>query len=339
MPRAPISEDEQRRDDDELGADAVVERAADEGAEGADQRQDDAEQSELQRTPAEHRGAVDAAEGENGGEAVGVDHARDEEEQHVCGSAAASAPCPTAPPSALRPSCARFCRMSGTKRKNGIMNTRYQTADSGPTMRSPSRVADVEREQRVEPEHRLARIAHGGTSSPATRNRLARPPKYPHAQPAPGEAAELGLRHEARHDGVGENGGVLGARRRDDEGEQHEIDRGHRRAGCRDPQRGHGYGKHGREQGDPRLALAATVGKGAEKRTADGDEDAGHGRRVAPHRLALGVRCRRRRWRNRARRGTSGSACRTAAPTNRTASTRCAPTTERAPPARHVERT
>ena len=44
-------QDEQRRDDDELGADAVVEPAADEGAEGADQGQDDAEQAELQRDP------------------------------------------------------------------------------------------------------------------------------------------------------------------------------------------------------------------------------------------------------------------------------------------------
>ena len=34
-----------------------------------------------------------------------------------------------------RAPCSRFFTTSGTNRKNGIMNTRYQTAESGPTLR------------------------------------------------------------------------------------------------------------------------------------------------------------------------------------------------------------
>ncbi len=70
-------------DDHRLGAEAVIEHAADERAEHAGQRQYDAEDAELERAPAEDVGAVDAAEGEDGGEAVGVDHARQQEQQHV----------------------------------------------------------------------------------------------------------------------------------------------------------------------------------------------------------------------------------------------------------------
>ena len=104
------------------------------------------------------------------------------------------------------------------------MNTRYQTADSGPTMRSPSRARRVECEQRVEPEHRLARVAHGDEE--AGDEKQAGEAAEVSARPtATGQAAQLALRHEARHDGVGENGGVLGARGSDDEGQQHEIDR------------------------------------------------------------------------------------------------------------------
>ncbi len=47
-------------------------------------------------------------------------------------------------------------RASGTNRKNGIMKTRYQTAENGPTRRSPSRVAASSVEQGIEPEQRLA---------------------------------------------------------------------------------------------------------------------------------------------------------------------------------------
>ena len=52
----------------------------------------------AQRAPAEHGRAVDAAEGEDGGEPVGEDHAGGEKEQHVGMAAAASGSCPTARP-------------------------------------------------------------------------------------------------------------------------------------------------------------------------------------------------------------------------------------------------
>ena len=58
-----------------------------------------------------------------------------------------------------------------------------------------------------------------------------------------------------------------------------------RRERRRDPQRRHGGGEHDGEDGDPRLALSAPVGKGAEKRAARRDQNAGGRRAVAPQRL------------------------------------------------------
>ena len=62
-----------------LRAEAIVEQAAKCSADGAGNGQDDAEQAELHRAPAEHCGGIDAAEGEHRAEPVGVEHARDEE--------------------------------------------------------------------------------------------------------------------------------------------------------------------------------------------------------------------------------------------------------------------
>ncbi len=50
---------------------------------GAGDGEDDAEQAELGRAPAEHRRGIDAAEGEHGAEPVGIEHARDEEERDL----------------------------------------------------------------------------------------------------------------------------------------------------------------------------------------------------------------------------------------------------------------
>ena len=61
------------------------------------------------------------------------------------------------------------------------------------------------------------------------------------------------------------------------------------RGGRRQPQRGEARDEEQREGGDPGLAPAAPVGERAEKRAADGDEDAGGGGGVAPQRLAAGA--------------------------------------------------
>ena len=66
-----------------FGPIAVVEPAADQRAEGADERQDDAEDAEFQRTPAEDRRTVNPAECEDGGQAVRIEHAGDEKDQQA----------------------------------------------------------------------------------------------------------------------------------------------------------------------------------------------------------------------------------------------------------------
>ena len=52
-----------------LAADAIVELAAQEGAGNGEHRQDDAEDAERHRAPAEGRGGIDAAEGDDRGRA------------------------------------------------------------------------------------------------------------------------------------------------------------------------------------------------------------------------------------------------------------------------------
>ena len=68
-----------RAEDHGLGADPVVEPPADERAERAGDGEQDAEDPELDRLPAEHAGAVDAAEGEERHERILIDHVGEEE--------------------------------------------------------------------------------------------------------------------------------------------------------------------------------------------------------------------------------------------------------------------
>ena len=62
---------------------AVVEPAAQEGAGNGEDRQDDAEDAERHGAPAEGRRGIDAAEGDDGGEPVVVEHEGDQVEQRV----------------------------------------------------------------------------------------------------------------------------------------------------------------------------------------------------------------------------------------------------------------
>ena len=62
---------------------AIGKAAADQRAECADERQNDPEHAEFERSPAEDRCAIDAAEGEQRVEPVLVEHARDQEGRDV----------------------------------------------------------------------------------------------------------------------------------------------------------------------------------------------------------------------------------------------------------------
>ena len=77
------NEHEQRRRDDGLRAEPVVEKTTKRGANRAGDGEDDAEQAKLGRAPAEHARGIDAAEGEDGAEPVGIKHPRDEEERDL----------------------------------------------------------------------------------------------------------------------------------------------------------------------------------------------------------------------------------------------------------------
>ena len=79
---ADEDEHRERAEDDRPRADPVVEPAADDAADDARHGEQDAEDAEFRRAPAEHAGAVDAAEGEQRHEAVLVDHVGEEEAGH-----------------------------------------------------------------------------------------------------------------------------------------------------------------------------------------------------------------------------------------------------------------
>ena len=83
MREAREHENDQRPGHHPLRADAVVEPAAEEGADGAGDGEQDAEQAELDRAPAEDAGRIDAAESEERHQAVGVDHVGEEEAERI----------------------------------------------------------------------------------------------------------------------------------------------------------------------------------------------------------------------------------------------------------------
>ena len=76
-------EQAERAGDHRFRAAAVVEQAAEHGADRAGDGEDDAEQAELGRAPAEHGRGIDAAEGEHGAEPVGIEHARQQEQRDL----------------------------------------------------------------------------------------------------------------------------------------------------------------------------------------------------------------------------------------------------------------
>src|SRR5579885_2804626 len=77
------NEQKERRRDHPLRASHVVEKAADDAAQGAGDDEDDGENAELLRAPAEHGAGIDAAKGEHRAEAVGIEHARQEKERDL----------------------------------------------------------------------------------------------------------------------------------------------------------------------------------------------------------------------------------------------------------------
>ena len=75
--------DQQAAEDHALGAVAIVELAADEGADRARDGQQDAERADLNRAPAEGAGRIDAAEREQRDEAIGTDHVGEEKQREI----------------------------------------------------------------------------------------------------------------------------------------------------------------------------------------------------------------------------------------------------------------
>ena len=171
-------EEQQRPDDHALGAHAVVEHAAESGANRAGDGEDDAEQAKLGRAPAEHRRGIDAAKGEDGAEPVGIEHARHEEERDL--GVMANEVVDTAskllePGSDRRGIARRGAGRSGVNRNSGRTKIRYQSAEKGPISRSPSRVAGSSGMRGWSPSSVLPVLA-SGMSRAKTRNRATSPP-------------------------------------------------------------------------------------------------------------------------------------------------------------------
>ena len=119
--------------DHRLGAEPVVEAAADRRARRAGDGEQDTEDAELPGLPAEHAGAVDAAEREEGDEGVLIDHVGEEEPP----DARVPSRVLDGGPDLLEPLITASRRerpvrgISGVKKKSGKTKTRNQAARDG----------------------------------------------------------------------------------------------------------------------------------------------------------------------------------------------------------------
>ena len=76
-------QDDDRADDHRFCADAIIEQAADDGADRAGRGEDDTEEAEIERAPSEDGSPIDAAENEDRREPVAVEHPRYEHPEDV----------------------------------------------------------------------------------------------------------------------------------------------------------------------------------------------------------------------------------------------------------------
>src|SRR5262249_7726626 len=76
-------EQKERRRDHPFRTPDIVKKAAEQAAEGAGDDEDDSEDAELLRAPAERGCGVDAAEGEYRAKPVGIEHARQKKERDL----------------------------------------------------------------------------------------------------------------------------------------------------------------------------------------------------------------------------------------------------------------
>ena len=166
-----------------------------------------------------------------------------------------------------------------------MTKTRYQSAEKGPTRRSPSRVAGSSGTMGGQAEQRLAAMRIGDEE--ARDQRQADQAADIAGRPAEArQRAELLVGDERDHHGVGEDGGKLGADGGEAEGEQHDG-REVGAAGRREPQAEQpDHQQHG-EEGDPRLAVLARVGDGAEHGRKRGGDQLGNAGGIGPQRGAL----------------------------------------------------
>ena len=94
MPTAPAMRASSAKTITALGPSRSSRPTADQCAKCADKRQHDAEDAKLQRSPSENRRSINPAECEDGGEAIGVEHACDQKDQAGLASTAAISACP-----------------------------------------------------------------------------------------------------------------------------------------------------------------------------------------------------------------------------------------------------
>jgi hypothetical protein len=141
---ADEDEDRERGEDNRARSVPVVQPAADHAADRPRHGEQDTEDAELRRSPAEHAGAVDAAEGEQRHQAVLVDHVGEKEAGH------------RAVPSGLlhrpaemgerlaegRPDRASRGRRVRREEEQRGDEREEPPAARGPTTRSPSRLAE-----------------------------------------------------------------------------------------------------------------------------------------------------------------------------------------------------
>ncbi len=165
-----------------------------------------------------------------------------------------------------------------------MTKTRYQSAENGTDQAVALARRRIERHDGRQAEQGLAAMRIGDEE--ARDQRQADQAADIAGRPAEArQGAELLVGDERHHHGVGEDGGKLGADGGEAEGEQHEgCEVG--AAGRRKPQAEQpDHQQHG-EEGDPRLAVLARVGDGAEHGRKRGGDQLGNAGGVGPQRRA-----------------------------------------------------
>ena len=256
-------------DDDRPRPEGPVGPAARPGADRADAGGDDPEDAELEEAPAEDAGGVDAAEGEERGQRVAVDHRGDEEGEEAPVAGREPEGRAEVGEAGAEEAGGAPRRLVGGVEEEGQREDQVPDGREGPGGARRLAEGGVEAEDGRDPEQRRG-AARGGREEEKDEDERDEPAEVAERPARARDAADLRPRAEAGEHGVDEDLAELGA----DEGDGVDDDDRlrARHAGRRQPEAGAAEDEGHREGEDPPLARAGAVGHGAEEGREDGDD-------------------------------------------------------------------